>query len=229
MLLRRRCPPPLSAAAAIIIATPQPPSSIAAAPAHSHCCHLSACLRQTSSSSLVFNYHTSCCCRGPLSEAEPCCLHCHLSSAGAANSCCSRHHLRLSSSICLCPLQPSFACPPSYLNLVDCCVIAIFSQCFLTSQNVPTGNTVGNPAAIKTGNTVTCHCTAASPQKAPPGALGGGGGYLTAGAKVNNKMLQQVVHWYPHCNNNDSTVGGLVSRKTASSGESVSASEGSSQ
>jgi hypothetical protein len=48
-------------------------------------------------------------------------------------------------------------------NLVDCCVIAICSQCF-----VATGDTVGNPAATKTGDTVTCHCAVASCREAPP-------------------------------------------------------------
>jgi hypothetical protein len=45
------------------------------------------CLRQTSSSSLVGHCCNSCHCRHPLSEAEPPCLHRHLSFAGAANSC----------------------------------------------------------------------------------------------------------------------------------------------
>ena len=48
-------------------------------------------------------------------------------------------------------------------NLVDCCVIAICSQCF-----VATGDTVGNPAATKKGDTVTCHCAVASRQEALP-------------------------------------------------------------
>jgi hypothetical protein len=52
-------------------------------------------------------------------------------------------------------------------NLVDCCVKAICSQCF-----VATGDTVGNPAATKTGDTNTCHraAAAASRREAPPGA-----------------------------------------------------------
>jgi hypothetical protein len=45
------------------------------------------CLWQTSSSSLISHRRASCHHRFSLSEAEPCHLHCHLLSAGAANSC----------------------------------------------------------------------------------------------------------------------------------------------
>ncbi len=77
----------------------------------------------------------------------------------------------------------------------DCCIIAICSQCFLTSWNVATGNTVGNLATTKTGNTVTCHCTAASCQEAPPGAWEMGG-YLTAGAEANHSHV--YYRWTVH-------------------------------
>jgi hypothetical protein len=66
------------------------------------------------------------------------------------------------------------------------------------------------------GNANTCRCAAASRQEAPPRAWGVGV-YLTAGAKVINKMLQQVATWDPHCNNNGNTVNGLLARTTASS------------
>ena len=89
-------------------------------------------------------------------------------------------------------------------NLVDCCVIAICSQCFVT-----TGDTVVNPAATKTGNTVTCHSAAAYRREAPPGAWEVGV-YLTAGAEVNHQMSPRAVRWEPRLDNDGDTVGGSV-------------------
>jgi hypothetical protein len=82
------------------------------------------------------------------------------------------------------------------------------------------GNTIGNPAAMKSGNTVTCHCAAASRQEALPGVWGGGV-YLTAGAKVNNKMSHQAVCWDPRHDNHGDTVGGSVAGIMATLGESI--------
>jgi hypothetical protein len=53
------------------------------------------------------------------------------------------------------------------------------TQCF-----VATGDTVGNPSATKTGNTVTCHRAATSRREALPGAWEAGV-CLTAGAEAN--------------------------------------------
>ena len=69
------------------------------------------------------------------------------------------------------------------------------------------GDTVGNLNATKTGDTVTCHRTAASRQEAPLGAWKVGV-YLTAGANVNHKMSRRVVRWDPPLNNNGDTVCG---------------------
>jgi len=65
---------------------------------------------------------------------------------------------------------------------------------------------------MKTGDTTaTCHCAAPSRQEAPPGAWEAGAGvYVTAGAKVNYKMLQRAVCWDPCLNNDGNTVGGSV-------------------
>ena len=71
------------------------------------------------------------------------------------------------------------------------------------------GDTVGNLNATKTGDTVTCHRTAASRQEAPLGAWKVGV-YLTAGANVNHKMSRRVVRWDPPLNNNGDTVCGSV-------------------
>ena len=78
-----------------------------------------------------------------------------------------------------------------------------------------------------TGNTLTCHCATASCREAPLGAWEMGI-YLTAGAKVNHKMLQMVVRWDPRHDNNGNTISGLVARSTASLGEFVGTSKGSS-
>jgi hypothetical protein len=51
-----------------------------------------------------------------------------------------------------------------------------------------TGDTVGNPAATKTGDTVTCHRAAISRREALPGAWEAGV-YLTAGAEANHQSL----------------------------------------
>jgi hypothetical protein len=62
-------------------------------------------------------------------------------------------------------------------------IAIICSQCF-----VETGDTVGNPAATKTGDTVTCHRAATSRREALPGAWEAGV-YLTAGAEANHQSL----------------------------------------
>ena len=53
------------------------------------------------------------------------------------------------------------------------------------------GDTVGNPAATKTGDTVTCHRTATSRREALPGVWEAGV-YLTDGAVANHQSL----HWW---------------------------------
>jgi hypothetical protein len=171
-LLACRQPSPLSTAAAIIIATPLLLPPIAAAPANS-CCRLlsAAAILAISGPPLLLPflicgrnlYHLLSAITAPLvSATNP-----HLRQSLVASIltshplvppalACRCHHLFSSSPISLRPLQFAFACPPSYINLVDCHIIAIFSQCFVSSQNVTMGDTIGNPTTTKTGNTVTC-------------------------------------------------------------------------
>jgi hypothetical protein len=94
-----------------------------------HLCHLSStislplvaaaisCLRQSLAASTVTSSHL------PVPPTLPC----------------SCHHLRLCSSSSLYLLRSALAHPPSYLNLVDRCVRAIFSQCFSTSKKCHDG------------------------------------------------------------------------------------------
>ena len=120
-------------------------------------------------------------------------------------------------------IKPSSPPPPPILTLplsclrqsavtANCCdiAIAICSQCF-----VETGDTVGNPAATTTGDTITCHHAVASRREAPPGAWEAGV-YLTAGAEVNHQMSPGAVRWYPRLHNDSDTVGGLVVVMTTS-------------
>jgi hypothetical protein len=80
----------------------------------------------------------------------------------------------------------AFAVLSASSSLVTKLIVAIAiicSQCF-----VVTGDTVGNPAATKTGNTVTCHRAATSRREALPGAWEAGV-YPTAGAEANHQSL----------------------------------------
>ena len=104
----------------------------------------------------------------------------------------------------------------SRTNLLDCCVTVICSQGFAA-----TGDTIGNPAATKTGDTITCHRAAASRREAPPGAWEAGV-YLTAGAEVNHQMSPRAVRWDPRLDNEGDTVGGLVVGTTTDTGEGSS-------
>ncbi len=171
LLVCHRCLPLLSATTAIIVAALPSPPSIATPPCPfllsslvcgCHPCYIWSaiaaavfCLRQTSLPSFISHHRTF------VAAAVPPQRQSLLASTVTSHPpvpptlACSCHCLCLSSSISLRLLQSSFTRPLSYLNLVDCCIVAIF-QCFLTSQNVVTGNIVGNPAATKTGGSVTC-------------------------------------------------------------------------
>ena len=88
----------------------------------SHPCNIRSAVAARASSSPLLSHH----CHRP----EPCCLHRHLSSAGATNSCPKpssppRHLPRSASTRSSWHLLLS---PPSYLNLFDCCVTAIFPK-----------------------------------------------------------------------------------------------------
>ena len=62
-----------------------------------------------------------------------------------------------------------------------------------------TGTTIGNLAATKTGDIVTCHHAAASHRESPPGA-GETGFYLTAGAEANHSHVYYRWTVYPSAN-----------------------------